>query len=150
MENINILYLYLTIFNNLSFNDVFHKIEIKSITNIDRIKFSSMEKNKLSSLPPVSRSIFSIMFPQPQKTMRTNIIERQDAGQSTAAPGPRTPVPVNIGRGRAKYGTARWQYNVFLCLRHPFFKALVQFIKTQSETYASYTFINIHSFIYIY
>ena len=63
--------------------------------------------------------------------MRTNIIERQDAGQSTAAPGPRTPVPVNIGRGRAKYGTARWQYNVFLCLIHPFFKALVQFIKTQ-------------------
>ena len=39
-----------------------------------------MEKNKLSWMPPVSRSIFSIMFPQPQKTMRTNIIERQDAG----------------------------------------------------------------------
>ena len=86
-----------------------------------------MEKNKFSWMPPVSRSIFSIMFPQPQKTMRTNIIERQDAGHRRSP----HPGPVNIGRGRTKYGTARWQYNLLL-LKTSIFKAnIVQFKKTQ-------------------
>ena len=106
-------------------NEVIHKIENDlNNHNIDRINFSSMGKNKFCWMPPVSRSIFSIMFPQPQKTMRTNIIERQDAGQASA---PRTPVQsISDGGGQ---NMAQQGGNTIFYSRHPFFEAnIVQII----------------------